>query len=205
MISRRIYRFCSDDITQIENYEQAMNDTTQTWHCHHRFEIDLHLSQQELIDRGLYHNRPASELILLKPSEHTLLHHKGKYVSEETKRKISESCKGLTPHNKGIPMSEEQKKKMSEALKGRTFSEETRKKMSESHKGIKPNLGKHHSEESKKKISEANKGKHCSEETKRKISEAQKGKYFSEEYKRKLSEAHKGKHWKLVNGIRVYY
>lgn len=45
-----------------------------------------------------------------------------KHHSEETKRKISESCKGKPAPNKGKklgPMSEETKKKMSEAHKGK--------------------------------------------------------------------------------------
>ena len=57
---------------------------------------------------------------------------------------------------KGKHLSEEHKKKMSEAKKGKHPSEETKKKLSESHKGMK---GKHHTEETKKKISEAKKGK----------------------------------------------
>ena len=68
--------------------------------------------------------------------------------------------------------SEETRKKISEACKGKKRSEETRKKVSEARKG-KPtwNKGKHWSEEARKKMSEAHKGKSLSEETKRKISE----------------------------------
>ena len=57
-------------------------------------------------------------------AEHISEHHKGKVVSDETKRKMSESHKGQV-------FSEEHKKKLSESLKGREFSEESRKKMSE--------------------------------------------------------------------------
>ena len=62
-------------------------------------------------------------------------------VSEEYRRKLSESRKGKSSWNKGIPMNEESKKKLSESLKGRVISTETRKRMSESAKGgpkIKP-------------------------------------------------------------------
>ena len=76
-------------------------------------------------------------------------------MSEETKRKLSESLKGRIVWNKGIPMSEETKRKLSEINKGR----------------VPPNKGKHHSEESKKKMSESHKGKHLSDETKKKLSE----------------------------------
>ena len=62
-------------------------------------------------------------------------------VSEEYRRKLSESRKGKSSWNKGISMNEESKKKLSESLKGRVISTETRKRMSESAKGgpkIKP-------------------------------------------------------------------
>ena len=62
-------------------------------------------------------------------------------VSEEYRRKLSESRKGKSSWNKGIRMNEESKKKLSESLKGRVISTETRKRMSESAKGgskIKP-------------------------------------------------------------------
>ena len=110
-------------------------------------------------------------------------------ISEETRRKISESLKGRT-------LSEEQKRKLSEVNKGRKFgpmSEEQKRKLSEAHKGNKNRLGHFHSEETKRKISEANKGRALSDETKRKISEAGKGRTVSEETRQKISEAEKGK------------
>ena len=70
----------------------------------------------------------------------------------------------------GAVVSDETKRKISETLKGITHSEESRRKMSEAHKG------KTHSEETKRKISETLKGKTLSEETKRKLSEVRKGK-----------------------------
>ena len=150
MIRKRIYKFCNDDITQIENYFQAMNDTTQIWDCHHRLETDLNLTKQELIDRKLYYSRPASELIFLTHSEHSKLH--GKCMSEETKRKIgearkckplseehkkkiSETRKGITPYNKGTQLSEEQKHKISESIKHKSLDKEYIKKLSDAKKG----------------------------------------------------------------------
>ena len=106
----------------------------------------------------------------------------GAVVSDETKRKISETRKGITH-------SEESRRKMSEAHKGKTHSEESRRKISETRKG------KTLSEETKRKLSEVRKGKTFSEEHKRKLSESQKGKTLSEETKRKLSEVRKGKKW----------
>ena len=86
-------------------------------------------------------------------------------LTEETKRRISESTKGRTPWNKGLHWGEETKRKISETQKGRKLSEERRKNISEGHKGIfkgdkHPMYGKHHNEESKRKMSESSKGKH---------------------------------------------
>jgi len=70
-------------------------------------------------------------------------------LSEEHKRKISETLKGKSTWNKGIPCFEETKRKISKSLKGKKtgpLSEETKKKMSEVHKG------KILSEEHKRKI-----------------------------------------------------
>ena len=178
-------KFCKEDISKIENYEQAVNDTTQVWDLHHRTAIWWNCTAQELIDNECYYNRKACELIFLTHAEHSRLHNKGKTFTEETRRKISEA-------NKGRKFTEETRRKLSEAHKGRTLSKESRRKISEAQKG-------HiHSEESRKKISEAHKGRTLSEETRKKISEAHKGKpsvmkgrTLSEESRIKISEAQK--------------
>lgn len=154
-------KYCDKDITKIENYEQAMNDETQTWDCHHRLEThfsdgterpkNAQLSADELKALDMYYNRPPEELVFLTKLEHVKLHHIGTKVSKTTKLKMSEAKKGrkLTK-----PFSEEHRRKLSEARRKRIISEETKKKISESNKGKKL------SEETRKKISEANKGKH---------------------------------------------
>ena len=145
MIDKRSTKaFCRDDISLIENYDKAIADDTQTWHCHHRRETIF--SKSDLIEIGEYYNRPACELIFLTPLEHIRLHHLGKHLSAETRKKMSEAR-----INK--PKSAETRKKMSEANKGKSLSAETRKKMSEARKG------KSLSAETRKKISEARKGK----------------------------------------------
>lgn len=122
------HKFCKDDISKIENYEQALNDTTQTWDCHHRLELTLDgefaHSREDLIRLGMYCNRPYFELIFLTRSEHLRLHHKGKnnsfygkQHSEETRLKMSKALKG-----KNHP------------LYGRHHTPETIQKMRESHR-----------------------------------------------------------------------
>ena len=104
---KTVKQFCSEDISLIENYQEAINDTTQTWHCHHRLEIELNKSENELNNMNLYYNRPASELIFLRKSDHMSLHQKihnnfnyrkvigwsGKHRTEDEKYRISISSR----------------------------------------------------------------------------------------------------------------
>ena len=117
-----VKKYCSEDLSLIENYELAVNDTTQTWDCHHRGEILScgRFSIDDLKKFGLYYNRPASELIFLTPTEHHSLHNKGV----------------PRPDLKGVPKSEATKKAMSEAKKGVPLSEEHKKAISEACKGV---------------------------------------------------------------------
>ena len=88
MIAKSAKYFCSEDISLIENYEEAVNDPN-TWHCHHRLELDDEghrlNTRNELKEKGLYFNRPASELIFLKASDHMKLH-----MSEEQKERLKD-------------------------------------------------------------------------------------------------------------------
>lgn len=38
---KHVRKFCRDDISKIENYEEAVNDKTHTWELHHRLELTL--------------------------------------------------------------------------------------------------------------------------------------------------------------------
>lgn len=82
-------KFCKN-FEKIENYQEAVN-SSKTWHCHHRNEIDMGLSKQELIDNELYYNRPPEELIFLTSLDHHRLHRNGMKFSEETKKKLSKA------------------------------------------------------------------------------------------------------------------
>ena len=114
---KRAIKYCKNDISLIENYDKAIADDTQTWHCHHRRETIF--SRKDLIEIGEYYNRPACELIFLTKSEHMKLHHLDKPLSEDTRRKLSEANKGKPSWMKGKHHSEESRKKMSEANKGK--------------------------------------------------------------------------------------
>ncbi len=106
----------------------------------------------------------------------------GVYVRTEECRKIlSISHIGKKPRNKGKKTSEKTKKKQSESHKGlqcgknnsffgKKHTKETKQKMREAKSGENhPNWGKHRSEETKQKIREANSGKQHTEESKQKI------------------------------------
>ena len=143
MINEKLVRrYCKEDISKIKNYDKAIADKTQTWHCHHMTETWWNCSAKDLVENEC---RKACELIFLTPAEHASLHTKGRTQSKETCIKKSESLKGK---NKGKICSEETRIKISEAMKGkpspmkgRTLSAETRRKLSESHKGQPPTKG----------------------------------------------------------------
>lgn len=88
---------------------------------------------------------------------------------------------------KGHIKTEETRRKISLTKKGIKLSEETKKNISEGHKGLK------HSEETIKKRSLANTGKKRSEETKRKISEKAKKRIRTPEQKEKFAKNRLGK------------
>ena len=126
-------KYCKEDISLIENYDKAIADTTQVWHCHHRDEVKVLpsgmtviCSRQNLIENDRYYNCPANELIFLTKSEHLKLH--GAYKTTDHRRKIAEA-------NKNKKLSEETRRKLSESHKGQKHSEESYNKMSESKKG----------------------------------------------------------------------
>ncbi len=183
MISKRAYMYCCEDLSLIENYDKAINDSNQIWRCHHRLEIQdegkIIYTPQQLESLGLYYNRPASELIFLTLSEHNTLH--ARYVPEERNRKRSETLKGRIP-------SSEHRKHLSEALKGRKQTEEQRKINSDCHKGIK------HKEETKEKLSENSKRYWSNEINRRKQSVRLKGKKRTNEQKKHYSESAKISH-----------
>lgn len=127
---KKAKKYCSDDISKIENYDKAISDNTQTWHCHHRRESIL--TSKELVEIGEYYNRPSIELIFLPPSQHSSLFHIGKILSEETKQRISDSHKGELNPFFGRTHSKETRSKMSLSRTGKCRKAETKEKIRQS-------------------------------------------------------------------------
>lgn len=102
----------------------------------------------------------------------------GQKRSEETKRRISESKKGIVISEETI-----EKRRATRKTSGYIVSEDTRRKISECQKG-RPKTQEH-----KDKIKNTLKGRTRSDEIKQKISIAQRGRKHTEESKQKMRES----------------
>ena len=134
-------KYCSEDISLIDNYDKAIADTTQTWHCHHKLEVQGQFfnSAKLVIKCKMYYYRPASDLIFLTSSEHRHIHNIGRKLSTKTRKKLSTALKGK---NSGKQHTTETRQKISTALIGRIpwnankqLSNDTCKKMQLAHIG----------------------------------------------------------------------
>lgn len=116
----------------------------------------------------------------------------GGYVgerSEETRKKISLSCKGKTSWMKGKKHKPESLLKLSIAAKGRVCSDDKKKYLAKLFAGRTSCMkGRKHSEETKKKMSDAQKGRKMSEEHKEKLKKLRTGTILSEVVREKISK-----------------
>lgn len=121
---KSLCRYCSEDLSHIENYDKAIADDKHLWVCHHRNEICLAnqsrldrgiTTYRQLIADGMYWHRPACELIFLRHDEHLRLHHNGKIVSEDTRRKLAHIASGEN-------LSDETRRRMSASAKARCLT-----------------------------------------------------------------------------------
>ena len=82
----RLYRrYCSESITDIENFLEAVNDTKELWEVHHRLETHtsdgvrrlVPINKVEMKALMMYYNRPSKELIFLRKKDHLAIHRRG--------------------------------------------------------------------------------------------------------------------------------
>ena len=106
---RQAEKYCCEDISLIENYNQAVT-SDEKWEVHHK--LGLYFKKQWLIDNGFYYDQRAEMLVFMKRDEHNILHNTG------------------NRHRLGKPNTEETKRKMSETHKGKHHTDETKRKMS---------------------------------------------------------------------------
>ena len=110
--------YCNEDISKIENYDKAINDKTQKWHCHHRLEVTKSFicSKEILKELDMYYHRPSSELIFLTVKEHRKIHSSTYHFSERMRKMSKDNWKKIDFRNKVL-----------NARKGKTRSEFGRK------------------------------------------------------------------------------
>lgn len=129
---------------------------------------------------------PKGVYIRTERNKGHLAWNKGKtnIFSKETLTKMSVSKKGKAPWNKGKHLSEETKKKLSESRIGKPLSDTTKMKISVGNRGYIPwNKGKKCPQ-----ISKTKKGNtHHTEASRKKMSCSRKGKTFTEEHRHNLS------------------
>lgn len=91
MISRKVYEYCKDDITKIPNFNEAIRDKNNVWHCHHVLELDINgnpaLSVNTLKRLNMYYNRPYFELVFLLPEEHCKLHNMNEFKTKKKQKR----------------------------------------------------------------------------------------------------------------------
>lgn len=141
--------FC-DNFEYIENYDLAIADTKTIWSCHHK--LEAFFSRKELQEMSKYYRLSPRELVFVQESGNgDRTHHY--YWPHISRKGLSDWHKNNEPWNKGKKgvqhLSEETKKKMSESKKGKPtwnkglktgpLSEETKDKISKAHKNKKRN------------------------------------------------------------------
>lgn len=113
--TRYIRKYCCESLSLIENYQCAISDNENMWVLHHRREthdangnlLKAAVSMKSLKLQGLYFERPASELIFMKMTDHQKLHTSfqkfegGWKRTEEANKKIGEARKGKHYYNNG--------------------------------------------------------------------------------------------------------
>ena len=120
------------------------NNITERCVAHHRDDTEeckkyneehYELFGFEIDENGILKFEEGKYVQFMTKSAHSSHHHKGKYISDEIKRKLHFKLLGENNPRYGKHHSEETRKKISEHNKGKVMSAETRKKISKSKTG----------------------------------------------------------------------
>lgn len=87
--------------------------------------------KEQIAKKSIEHKKKISESLKKAYQENRRTTNAGKKMPKEFGEKISKAKKGMVGTNKGVAMSEEQKRKISETLKGHKLSDETKNKISQ--------------------------------------------------------------------------
>lgn len=111
MISNKCEEVCCEDLSLIENYDKAINDTKVKWVLHHRDEyrilpsgMEVWRSKDELKENKRYYKVPANELIFLTPSEHTKLHNRNPnsaFKNKDIQKELANRTRNSIPDKSG--------------------------------------------------------------------------------------------------------
>lgn len=166
--------------------EEELLDKEQIWLDYFNSKYGVYNIAQDI-------RRPTLSAETRKKISNTLSGRPTRPMSEETKRKLRESCLGrkmseeakekLRIYRTGKVASEETKQKLSKILRGKKRPEEAIRKTAEAHRGMKRPA------ESVKRSADGHRGKIFTEEHRRKISESKKGKKLSEYHKQRIRDS----------------
>ena len=97
--------YCSEDISLIENYHEAIADEKRMWDIHHRRECDENgrtlFTKKQLIEMNLYVKRPASELVFVTRSMHSKLHRE---MCEKCGKNVGKKNGAINGKKRSIPI-----------------------------------------------------------------------------------------------------
>ena len=176
------HEIIKDNLTEEEAYEWEIKFIAKYKSNNPNFGYNL--------SSGGEHGRVGTHHTISAKQKISQANHK-RVISEETRKRMSESKKGKPSPRKGCHLSEEQKQKISVANKGRKHTDEAKQKISQASKHQTRKTGYHLSDEHREHISNGLKGKKKTKEHIEKVRLANTGRKFTDEHKRKLSESHK--------------
>jgi hypothetical protein len=123
---------CDNRVTSMKNRNKYFKNIRAKHECGYRILAD-NLAEQEAYDLELSYGLKLKESGQAKASY--ALGGKEKYISNETREKISSTLKAKKNHAPRGPLTEEHRNKIAASLTGKAASAETRKKMSQSRNG----------------------------------------------------------------------